>query len=123
MRRHGTGRGVGSLLSDFGHTLPAAPTQAEPPPVTRLFHTASWRGRPVRGAGWTPASVPVSRWRMTSDQAPVLWPLVTGPGLPPTGAQMGIDYFSGGSFYADPHGWVLDETATYRRSFRHQHTF
>jgi hypothetical protein len=46
---------------------------------------------------------------MTSDQAPVLWPFVAGPGLPPTGAQMGIDYFSGGSFYADPNGWVLDD--------------
>ena len=28
---------------------------------------------------------------MTSDQAPVLWPFITTPGLPPTGAQMGID--------------------------------
>ena len=31
------------------------------------------------------------------------------PGLPPTGAQMGIDLLSGGSFYADPHGRVLDD--------------
>lgn len=31
------------------------------------------------------------------------------PGLPPTGAQMGIDQLSGGSFYADPLGWVLDD--------------
>ena len=46
---------------------------------------------------------------MTSDQAPVLWPFIATPGLPPTGAQMGIDLFSGGSFYADPHGWVLDD--------------
>jgi hypothetical protein len=45
---------------------------------------------------------------MTSDQAPVLWPFVTGPGLPATGAQMGIDFFSRASFYADPNGWVLD---------------
>jgi hypothetical protein len=46
---------------------------------------------------------------MTSDQAPVLWPLIAAPGLPPTGAQMGIDHLSGGSFYANPNGWVLDD--------------
>jgi hypothetical protein len=44
---------------------------------------------------------------MTSDQAPVLWPFIAAPGLPPTGAQMGIDVLSGGSFYLDPFGWVL----------------
>ena len=44
---------------------------------------------------------------MTSDQAAVLWPFIAAPGLPPTGAQMGIDLLSGGSFYADPLGWVL----------------
>ena len=47
--------------------------------------------------------------RMTSDQAGVLWPFITGPGLPPTGAVMGIDQQSGGCFYADPGGWVLDD--------------
>ena len=52
----------------------------------------------------------MSTWRMTSDQAPVLWPFIATPGLPPTGAQMGIDLLSGGSFYADPLGWVLDDT-------------
>jgi hypothetical protein len=46
---------------------------------------------------------------MTSDQAPVLWPFISTPGLPPTGAQMGIDMLSGGSFYADPLGWVLND--------------
>src|SRR3546814_19968809 len=45
--------------------------------------------------------------RMTSDQAPVCWPCVSAPGLPPTGAQMGVDQLSGGSFYCDPFGWVL----------------
>ena len=47
---------------------------------------------------------------MTSEQAPVFWPFISTPGLPPTGAQMGIDLLSGGSFYADPLGWVLDDT-------------
>ena len=46
-------------------------------------------------------------WRMTSDQAPVFWPFISAPALPPTGAQMGIDQLSGGSFYCDPFGWVL----------------
>jgi len=46
---------------------------------------------------------------MTSDQAPVLWPFIATPGLPPTGAQMGIDALSGGSFHADPFGWVLHD--------------
>jgi hypothetical protein len=45
---------------------------------------------------------------MTADQAPVLWPLVASPALPPRGAQMGLDLFSRTSFFADPGGWVLD---------------
>ena len=61
-----------------------------------------------RGRGWAASTrAPVSVWRMTSDQAPVLWPFIAAPGLPPTGAQMGIDVLSGGSFYLDPFGWVL----------------
>ena len=59
------------------------------------------------GAGWASAQAPPSMWRMTSEQTPVLWPLIAAPGLPPTGAQMGIDQLSGGCFYADPAGWVL----------------
>ncbi|WP_231930059.1 ATP-binding protein [Friedmanniella luteola] len=46
---------------------------------------------------------------MTSDQAPVCWPFIAAPGLPPSGAQMGVDLLSGGSFYADPLGWVLND--------------
>lgn len=52
---------------------------------------------------------PLSRWRMTSDQAPVLWPLITAQGLPPTGAFLGVDWLSAGAFYLDPHGLVLNE--------------
>ena len=71
-----------------------------------------WRHAPRRGAarpgrGWAPAKAPVVAWRMTSDQAPVFWPFISAPALPPTGAQMGIDQLSGGSFYLDPFGWVL----------------
>ena len=46
---------------------------------------------------------------MTSDQAGVFWPFIAGPGLPPTGAQMGVDVLSGASFHADPVGWVLHD--------------
>ncbi len=60
--------------------------------------------------GWSAARPPGPGVADTSDQASVLWPWIATPGLPPTGAQMGIDHLSGGSFYADPNGWVLDDT-------------
>ena len=106
---HGAGRGIPQLLGDFGHDLPAVPTRARPAPEPRLFRHAPRPGARHEGRGWAAAAAPVSTWRMTSDQAPVLWPFVAGPGLPPTGAQMGIDMLSGGSFYADPLGWVLGD--------------
>ena len=97
------------LLSDFGHDLPAVPAAPVSPKEGRLFRYAPRGGARARDRGWAAASAPVSSWRMTSDQAPVFWPFVSSPGLPPTGAQMGIDYLSGGSFYADPLGWVLND--------------
>ncbi len=105
----GRGRDTAQLLADFGHPLPAAPEAAASVRAPRLFQPVSRRGPRQSGRGWSPAAAPVSVWRMTSDQAPVLWPLIATPGLPPTGAQMGIDHLSGGSFYADPNGWVLDD--------------
>jgi hypothetical protein len=98
------------LLADFGHDLPTAlPTEtAEREP--RLFHHTEANAMRRRHRGWAAAKAPVVAWRMTSDQAPVLWPFISAPGLPPTGAQMGIDLLSGGSFYADPLGWVLDDS-------------
>ena len=95
------------LLSDFGHELPTTPG-----PVREVKDPRMWRHVPRRGAarpgrGWVPAQAPVVAWRMTSDQAPVFWPFISAPALPPTGAQMGIDQLSGGSFYLDPFGWVL----------------
>jgi len=103
------GRDMSRLLSDFGHDLPSVPVVEKPVKEPRLFHHAPRRGALKPGRGWTPASAPVSAWRMTSDQAPVFWPFISTPGLPPTGAQMGIDMLSGGPFYADPLGWVLDD--------------
>ncbi len=108
--RRRDGRAVDRLLSDFGHQVPTLQRVEAPRREPRLFLPVPRRGYARSGRGWAPASTPVSQWRMTSDQAPVLWPLVTGPGLPPRGAQIGIDYLSRGSFYADPNGWVLDPT-------------
>ncbi|WP_370895013.1 ATP-binding protein [Janibacter sp. GXQ6167] len=103
------GRDMSRLLADFGHDLPAVPASPEAIKEGPLFHHAPRRGARARGRGWAPASAPVSTWRMTSDQAPVYWPFISSPGLPPTGAQMGIDVLSGGSFFADPLGWVLND--------------
>lgn len=106
-RPPGTGRDMSRLLADFGHELPTLTPTPASVKEARLFRHASKRGTRAAGRGWVPASAPVTSYRMTSDQAPVLWPLIAGPGLPPTGAQMGIDMLSGSAFYADPVGWVL----------------
>lgn len=71
-----------------------------------------WRSVPRRGVarsgrGWVAAWPAVPAWRMTSDQAPVLWPFLTSPPLPAGGALLGWDLASGGLFHADPVGWVL----------------
>lgn len=106
-RPPGTGRDIPRLLADFGHELPTLTPTPAAVKEARLFRHTPKRGTRAAGRGWVPASAPVTSYRMTSDQAPVLWPLIAGPGLPPTGAQMGIDMLSGSAFYADPVGWVL----------------
>lgn len=109
-RARSTSRDLGRLLDDFGHTLPPVPRPTPPDGSgERLFRPAPSRGSFRRGRGWSAASAPVSTWRMTSDQAAVWWPLIATPGLPPSGAQIGIDHLSGGCFYADPLGWVLSD--------------
>ncbi len=100
-------RNVAHLLADFGHQLPKIPEPAPKPREPRLFRAVPRGGANRKGRGWSPAGAQVSTWRMSSDQAPAFWPFITAPGLPPTGAQMGIDMLSGGSFYADPLGWTL----------------
>ncbi|QSR30195.1 ATP-binding protein [Nocardioides sp. S5] len=101
------GRDMAALLSDFGHDLPTIPPLAPEAKEPRIFKYAPRRGAARRGRGWSPATAPAQAWRMTSDQAPVFWPFVSAPALPPTGAQMGVDQLAGGSFYCDPFGWVL----------------
>ena len=98
---------MSQLLADFGHQLPTAAAPVAAPQEARLFRHVPARGVRRPGRGWAPASAPVSAYRMTSDQAPVFWPFIAGPGLPPTGAQMGVDVLSGSAFYFDPVGWVL----------------
>ena len=97
------------LLADFGHQVPTVPEPEAEPRTDRLFESVPRRGRRDPDRGWSPATPPLLQYRMSADQAPVLWPLVANPSLPARGAQMGIDYFSGASFYADPNGWVLDQ--------------
>lgn len=103
------GRDIGRLLSDFGHELPAAAVVEEAVKEPRLFRPAPRAGRFQRDRGWSASRAPVLQWQMTSEQTPALWPWISTPGLPPTGAQMGIDQLSGAAFYADPMGWVLDD--------------
>ncbi|MGO0577113.1 ATP-binding protein [Ornithinimicrobium panacihumi] len=103
------GRGVPELLADFGHDLPTVPAPPEPVKDRLRWSADGVYGRRARGRGWMAARAPVSSWRMTSEQAPVLWPLISGPGLPPTGPFIGMDVLSGGAFHCDPHGWTLND--------------
>lgn len=107
--RRASGRDVTSLLRDFGHDLPTRDAPSDPVKEERLFRSHIGRGVPRRGRGFVASmKPPVARYRMTSDQAAVLWPWIPSPGLPPTGALIGADEESGGKFYADPVGWVRD---------------
>ena len=79
------GRGVARLLADFGYDLPASPQPARNGREPRLFRYAPKRGQRHKGRGWAVATAPVAAWRMTSDQAPVLWPFISAPGPLGTG--------------------------------------
>ena len=82
-RRASTGRDVARLLTDFGHDAPPVPTQVRPEREPRVFRPTSTRGPRKADRGWAPAKAPVATWRMTSDQAPALWPFIPTPALPP----------------------------------------
>lgn len=110
-RRRSTSRSVDSLLTDFGTHLPRRPAEPpEPAPDKPFPSVVSHRGVRKPGHGWAPTLAPLAGYQMTSEQTPLLWPLIAGDGLPPTGAPMGFDVLSGGSFYCDPMGWVNDDT-------------
>jgi hypothetical protein len=111
MRRRDSSRSVDHLLTDFGSTLPRrAVDRPDPPPDKPFPKPVSRRGVRRPGHGWAPTIAPLATYRMTSEQTPVMWPLIAGDGLPPTGAPMGFNVLSGGSFYCDPMGWVNDDT-------------
>ena len=112
-RPRSTARSVQSLISDFGNPLPLAGTasdttwSAKSSRADKPFpRSAPPRGARRAGHGWSPTPPPLAGYQMTSEQTPVLWPLIAGDGLPPWGAEMGYDVLSGGKFYCDPMGWV-----------------
>ena len=107
-RAHGRrGRDVSELLGHFGYDVPDLAAPLAVAREKRLFdEVVNARGVRARSAGWAPVKAPLPVYRMTSEQAPGLWPFIAANGLPPTGAPMGLDWLSGGSFYADPIGWV-----------------
>jgi len=103
-------RSLDALLSDFGTPMPRKAAPAPEPPPDRPFpRPMPARGIRAPGHGWAPTLPPLAGYLMTSEQTPVLWPLIAGDGLPPTGAPMGFNVLSGGAFYCDPMGWVLDD--------------
>ena len=107
--RGGAGRDLARLVADFGHRIPPAPSAPLPSaPEPELFADAvGRRGRRAPGAGWAAVPAPLAVYRMTSEQVGGVWPLIAANGLPPTGAWLGVDWLSGGAFYADPIGWTL----------------
>jgi len=103
-------RSIDDLLADFGTQMPRRPAPAPPPPPERLFpKVVPARGVRQLGHGWAATFPPLAGYQMTSEQTPVMWPLIAGNGLPPWGAEMGFNALSGGRFYVDPMGWVLDD--------------
>ncbi len=110
--RSDVGRGVAQLVADFGHHLPPlAPAPAPTKDSDPFTVMVGKHGRTGRAAGWSPVPAPLQVYRMTSEQVGGVWPLIAGDGLPSTGAQMGIDFLSGGAFHVDPIGWTLSGVA------------
>ena len=106
------GRSVGRLVADFGATLPVSvPSQAAGRAPELFTELVGRRGRARAGAGWAAVPAPLVPYRMTSEQVGGVWPLIASDALAPTGALIGIDWLSGGAFYADPIGWTLAATA------------
>ena len=110
--RRSRGRDVAQLVADFGGHLPAPlPPEIVPADSVPFDEYVPRRGRRARAAGWCAVPAPLAVYRMTSEQSGGVWPLISGDGLPASGAALGIDYLSGGAFYFDPIGWTLAGTA------------
>ena len=110
MKRYAA-RNLDALMADFGTQMPRKAPPAPELPADSLFpKMLSAHGTRHRGHGWAPTRPPLATYQMTSEQTPVMWPLIAGDGLPPTGAPMGFNTLSGGSFYCDPMGWVNDDS-------------
>ena len=110
-RGRGVRRGLDAPAERLRRRTCRASSHPTPPRERELFPTVIPRARQARpGHGWAPTLPPLAGYQMTSEQTPVMWPLIAGDGLPPTGAPMGFNVLSGGSFYCDPMGWVNDDT-------------
>ncbi len=109
--RGSVSRSIDHLLADFGTQMPRKDAGIVDPPPDKLFpKVLHARGVRRRGQGWSPTLPPLAGYQTTSEQSPVMWPLIAGDGLPPTGAPMGFNVLSGGSFFCDPMGWVNDDS-------------
>lgn len=109
--RRAHGRRLGELAADFGHPLPTLPTPTPAVEVERVMTRLVGRhGHRGPATGWAAVPAPLPVFRMTSEQVGGVWPLIAGNGLPPTGALIGVDWLTGGAFYADPIGWTLAGT-------------
>ena len=115
-RQHLPQRSLATLVSDFGGRLPIKTSE---PVVNRrnadrdLFRgLLPRRGRPERGYGWAPVPAPLVTYRATTADIGGVFPMLSANGLAPTGALVGWDALSGGAFFCDPVGWVLNKVVT-----------
>ena len=78
----GVARSLDTLLSDFGTDLPRQPAPEPTAAPEKLFpRVVGDRGVRRVGHGWAPTWPPLAGYSMTSEQAPVMWPLIAGDGL------------------------------------------
>ena len=87
--RPSRGPGHGPVALGSSDARPTTPRPGPEVKEPRMRRHAPRRGAACPGRGWARAQAPVVAWRMTTDQAPVFWPFISAPALPPTGAQMG----------------------------------
>jgi len=115
-KRYLTGRSLETLVGDFGGglptTTPAAVTNHRDANRLLLRDYLPRRGQAQPGHGWSPVPAPLVTYRATSADIGGVFPMIATNGLPPTGALVGWDALSGGAFFCDPMGWVLNKIVT-----------